>query len=100
MKGSLSLRPTLFWDVSLEKFNTEKSDQFIIGRVLDLGNLKEWKTIKDFYGLAKIKKAAQKHIFYDPRSANFWSIVLNIPLKKLKCTKRLSLKTPKAFLMR
>jgi len=97
MKECLALRPTLFWDVNLGKLDVEKSAQFIIGRVLDFGNLKEWETIKNFYGLAKIRKVAQKHIFFDPRSANFWAMALGIPLKNLRCTKKLSLKTPKVF---
>ena len=94
------MRPTLFWDVSPGKLGIEENAQFIVGRVLDFGNLKEWKAVKDFYGLSKIRKVAEKHIFFDPRSANFWSIILNIPLKRLRCTRKPSLKTPKTFLIR
>ncbi len=100
MKKHLPLRESLFWEMDREKIDYQKDNEFIIGRVFDFGNLKEWKAIKDFYGLAKIRKAAQKHIFYDPRSANFWAMVLGIPFKNLRCTKRLSLKTPKAFSVR
>lgn len=100
MDKSLPLRPTLFWETKPQKIDTQKNADFIIGRVLDFGNLKEWQAIKNFYGLSKIKEAAKKHIFSDPRSANFWSIILNISLKQLKCTRKPSLKTPKAFLMR
>lgn len=100
MKARLSLRPTLFWDVNPEKLGLKESSRFVIGRVLDFGNLKEWRAIKDFYGLPKIKKVAESHVFFDSRSANFWSMVLNIPFKKLRCTRKPSLKTPKAFSMR
>ena len=100
MKKQLLLRSTLFWDVGSRKLDAEKNAQFIIGRVLDFGNLKEWEVIKNFYGLVKIRKVAQKHIFFDPRSANFWAMALGIPLKNLRCTKKLLLKTPKTFLMR
>jgi len=100
LKKHSLLRPTLFWETDPKKLDKQKNADFIIGRVLDFGNLKEWKAVKDFYGLSKIKKAAENHIFFDPRSANFWSIILNIPLKKLKCTRKPSLKTPKAFLRR
>jgi hypothetical protein len=97
MKTHLPLRKSLFWEIDRGKIDYRKDKKFIIGRVLDFGNLKEWKAIKDFYGFAEVKKAAQEHIFYDPRSANFWEMVLGLPSKKLQCTKRLSLKTPKAF---
>ncbi len=94
------LRDTLFWDVNSGKLNPEKDALFIIGRVLDYGNLQEWKVIKNFYGVEKIKNIIPKHIFSDIRSLNFWSIILDIPKEELKCTKNPSLKTPNAFLKR
>lgn len=119
MKRHLPLRPTLFWEVNPKKLDYQKNAEFIIGRVLDFGNLKEWKVIKDFYGLPKIKKTAQGHIFSDPRNANFWAMIFGIPLpkflrsksaglrrdlslrlKNLRCTKKPSLKIPRAFSMR
>jgi hypothetical protein len=95
-----NLRRSLLWDVEDKKLDFEKDAQFVIGRVLDFANLKEWKIIEKFYGIEKIKKVAQNHIFFDRRSANFWAMVLNIPLENLKCTKKFSTKTPNAFLMR
>ena len=95
-----TLRKSLFWEVNLEDLDYQRDVEFIIGRVLDLGNLKEWRAIKNFYGLDKIKKVARKHVFSDPKSANFWSIIVHIPLEKIKCTRNPSLKTPKAFLKR
>lgn len=100
MKSSLDLRKTLFWDVNLKKLDLEKNARFIIGRVLDFGNLEEWKTIKDFYGLEKIKKVVQEHVFPDARNRNFWSTILKIPFDKLKCTRNPLLKIPNAFLKR
>ena len=100
-KESLSnLRKTLFWDVNFKKLDAQKSTQFIIGRVLDFGNLNEWKIIKEFYGLEKIRETARKHVFSDTRNTHFWAMILNIPLKNLKCTRNPSLKTPNAFLKR
>lgn len=96
----LPFRTSLLWDVNKETLDYEKSADFVIGRVLDFGNLQEWRLARDFYGLPQIKKAAQKHIFFDPRGANFWSLALGIPLKNLRCTRKPSLKTPKAFLAR
>lgn len=99
MIKTLKLRKTLFWDVDIKKIN-EQNPYFIVGRVLDFGNIQEWKIIKNLYSLKKIKEAARKHIFQDARSANFWSIILNIPSQELQCTRKLLLKTPRAFLKR
>jgi len=102
MKDNLlpHLRKSLFWDVNPDKLDPQKNARFIIGRVLDFGNLKEWKVIKEFYGLSKIKEVARKHIFSSARDVHFWSTILNIPLKDLKCTRKPSLKIPNAFLNR
>ena len=97
---TMKIRKSLFWDVDYKKLNYQKDANFIIGRVLDFGNLKEYKEILKFYGLSKIKKVAKRHIFSDIKSANFWSLILKIPFNKLKCTRKSSLKTPKAFLKR
>lgn len=93
----MNFRPSLFWDVEIQKLDYGEKSEFIIGRVLDFGNLEEWKMILDFYGLSKIKAVAREHIFSDIRSANFWSLILIIPFKNLRCTRNPSLKIPKAF---
>lgn len=98
MKGILSLRESLFWEKQLKNLDYQKDAQFIIGRVLDFGNLNDWKAIKDFYGIEEIKKVAKKHVFSNPKDINFWSVIFEIPLNKLKCTRNPLLKTPKAFL--
>ena len=96
----LPLRTSLLWDTDRETLDYKKSADFIIGRVLDFGNLEEWRSVRDFYGLAQIKRAALKHVFSDSKGANFWSLALDIPLKNLRCTRKPLLKTQKAFLMR
>ncbi len=97
MEKQLLLRQSLFWETNPGKLDKKKDAEFIIGRILDFGNLKEWKSIKDFYGLARIKKAAKKHIFSDPRSAKFWAMIIGIQAKNLQCRKMFSLKKPRAF---
>ena len=93
-------RKILFWDVNPKKLDIEKSADFIIGRVLDFGNLKEWRMIKQLYGEEKIREATKGHVFTDPRSANFWSLILSIPINQIKCTRIPSLKIPNTFLSR
>lgn len=91
------LRKSLFWDVNPEKLDMEKDAQFIIGRVLDYGNPREWRLIRRIYGESKIGGIAKGHTFTDPRSANFWALILSISANQLKCTRKPLLKIPKAF---
>ncbi len=90
----------MFWDVNPERLDTEKDAPFIIGRVLDFGNLKEWRLIEQLYGKEKIAEVAKDHVFTDPRSANFWAFILSIPVNQMKCTRIPSLKIPNTFLSR
>ncbi len=91
---------SLFWDVNPEKLDAEKDAQFIIGRVLDFGDLDEFRAVKKFYGLSKIKQAALEHPFESERSRNFWELVFKLPSKSLSCTRRHLPPIPSAFLNR
>lgn len=97
---SLLSRRSLFWDVDPEEIDFKEDAQFVIGRVLDLGNMEEWLAARELYGLEKIKEAAQAHVFSDRRSLNFWAIILGLPLEKMSCSRNHSLQTPNAFLNR
>ncbi|MEQ9101463.1 MAG: hypothetical protein RIF36_06595 [Imperialibacter sp.] len=44
----------LLWEYDLETFNYDKSYKIVIERVLQLGNLDEWKEIIRYYGEPKI----------------------------------------------
>ena len=95
-----NFRSSLFWDVNPKKLDIEKNAEFIIGRVLDFGNLKEWRLAEQLYGKEKIAEVAKDHVFTDPRSANFWALILSIPVNQMKCTRIPSLKIPNTFLSR
>jgi hypothetical protein len=95
-----NFRKSLFWDVDQNALELKENAQFIVGRVLDFWNIKEYLAIKKIYGLDRIKDLARHHVFSDKKSLNFWSIILKIPLKDLKCTKNSSRQTPSAFLRR
>jgi hypothetical protein len=90
MKIVNNLRKTLFWDVDFNKLDNEKNSNFIIGRVLDFGNLEEWKEIKNFYGIRKIKEVVEGHRFSNKRNLCFWTTLL-------KCTNKQSLQKQNAF---
>jgi len=93
-------RNSLFWDVNPERLDTEKDASFIIGRVLDFGDLDEWRAIKKIYGLERIRKAALEHPFESWRSANFWEFILKLSPKSLSCTRKHLPQIPSAFLNR
>ncbi len=100
MDKKLSFNKTLFWDVDLKHLDYNKNADFIIERVLNYGDKKDYKEIKNNYGLKKIKQTAKKVNYINKKNINFWSIVFNIPINLFKCTKKFSNKKQSAFLER
>jgi len=96
----VNLNKTLFWDVDFKNLDYDKDDFFIIERVLNYGDKKDYEEIKKIYSLDKIKKIAKSIDYIDKKNINFWSIVLDIPLKSFKCIKKFSIKRQSAFLSR
>lgn len=100
MRRKISLNKSLFWDIEFKSLDYQKDAVFIIKRVLNYGDEKDYKEIKRVYGLQKIKSIAKKIDYINKKNVNFWSIVLNIPLNSFECIKKFSTKRQSAFLMR
>ena len=69
------LRP-FFWDTDLSKINTDKNKQFIIERILELGDAKAIQWLFSNFSQDDIKIALKKSKRISKKSLNFWSIVL------------------------
>lgn len=92
----IKLRRELFWDTEFKNLTYDKYPDYIIGRVLNYGEIKDIKEIKKVYGLKKIKEVAKK-AYLDRKSLNFWSLILNIPIKQFKCMKKFSIEKQGSF---
>ncbi|GAB3894492.1 hypothetical protein GCM10028803_09540 [Larkinella knui] len=100
MKTNLkpNLRRTLFWDVDYDKIKWNKNYQFIIERVLERGTFDEWKEIKRYYGIEKIKEAALQARWLDQTTLSFCSAYFKTPVNQFRCyTLRLSNPAPWVF---
>jgi hypothetical protein len=73
----MKLDKKLFWDTNLRDIDERKHADFIIERVLQYGDLKDYRIIKDTYSLPRITKAARKAGFIDRKSKFFWSLMLH-----------------------
>ena len=100
MKTRISFNKNLFWDVRFEKLNKQKDAAFIIERVLNYGDEKDYRELKKIYNPLKIKKIAQKIDYINKKNINFWGVVFNIPPSSFKCTRKFLTKKQSAFLNR
>lgn len=72
----MKFRQSLFWDTNPEWIDTEKNAQYIIERVLDHGNDKEVRWLRNFYDLSFIKKIVAKSRCLMPETKNLWTLLL------------------------
>ncbi len=72
----MKFRQALFWDTDPKKIDTKKNAQYIIERVLDLGNDKEVKWLWNFYDKGFLKKIVEKSRCLRPRTKNLWTLML------------------------
>ena len=83
MKVAEVLHKSLFWDVNPENLEWQKNSQFIIERTLQRGLTKEVDAIFSVYTIEQITKAVIKSKTLDKKTANYFSIKLNIPLSSI-----------------
>lgn len=78
-------RKELFWDVDYENIDFADHARFVIGRIAMRGNLDDWNTLKEFYGLKKIKSEVVNIRYLDKRTLSYLSAVLNVKKEKFRC---------------
>lgn len=100
MESKVFINKNLFWDVNFNELYYEKDADFIIERVLNYGDEKDFFKAVKIYGLAKIKNVARKTNYTSRKNINFWSIIFDIPLNSFKCEKKFLAKKQSIFLRR
>ena len=68
------LRP-LFWDVNCDDFNPAAYPDYTIARVLEIGDEKAVRWMKENFPEADIKRVIATERRLSRRSANFWALV-------------------------
>jgi len=74
--------PTLFWDA--ESVDIEQHADYIIARVLDFGDEKDLKTLREIYADEKLIGVVKERRGLLSMTRRFWSVYFNITLPELK----------------
>jgi hypothetical protein len=91
----MNLSKYLFWDTNYNDIDWQGHARYVIERVLTRGTLEDWKQIKEYYGLQKIKEEAVQSRVLDKITLNFCSIFFGVPKEQFKCyTQEQSNQTP------
>jgi hypothetical protein len=78
MANMAKIDKKLFWDVKFKDLDYKKHVDFIIKRILELGDVQDYQFIQNKYGRKKIKEVAQKTKFIHKKNANFWKLVFSL----------------------
>ena len=77
----------LFWDVDLKTFDLDKHKVQMIQKVLELGQIEDWKLLKTYYGLETIKEVSLNLRSLDVVTLSFLSTIFNIDKTEFRCYK-------------
>jgi hypothetical protein len=65
------INPALLWEYDLDTFNYEKSYKIVIERVLERGNLEEWREMVNFYTKNQILETIEWSAQLEQRDKDF-----------------------------
>jgi len=68
----------LFWDVNVESLDTSKDKNFIISRILELGDIPDTKELFKIYTKDEIVDTITVTKLISAKTANFFKKILNI----------------------
>jgi len=77
-----------FWDVEFSKLNKTVHSQFIIERILEYGDEKAVRWLRENFSPQKIKNVLTTSKTLSQKSANFWQIIFNLKREKILCLKK------------
>jgi len=90
MKSLPNFLKKYFWDIEFSKLDKKNHTSFIVERVLEYGDERAIKWLFKYFKKSELKETLTKRQDISPLSANYWSLILNIPKNKILCLKKQS----------
>lgn len=75
----------LFWDIDDQNFDIDKNASWIIHRVLELGNMKDWMIIENHFGLKLIIDISMNFRSLDPVALSFLCFLSGMKKEDFRC---------------
>ena len=79
---------TYFWDSNFKDLNPQKHPQFVLARLLDMGNTQAVRWSLQYYSTQDIKTLLTTTKNISRKSANYWSKTLNINSQQVPCLQK------------
>jgi hypothetical protein len=88
MKSIPGFLKRYFWDVDFLKLDKNKHSYFIIERILEYGDKKALKWLKENFEEKAIKNVLLTSKNLSPKTANFWQLIFGLNKDKILCLKK------------
>ena len=75
----------LFWDTDVSKLDLNEYPAYVIQRVLEYGEMEDWRLINCFYGLPKIVEVCKELRTLDPVCLSFICAISHTPKEDYRC---------------
>lgn len=85
LKLTNQLSQYLFWDIDLDLFDVENNSAQLIQRVLEYGELDDWRKVRDFYGLERIANDCKKLRSLNPKALSFICAITGTKKEDYRC---------------
>jgi hypothetical protein len=83
-----------FWDIDLDKIDASEDSYYVAERIMDWGDLKVFKWLKDHFRKEYLRQIAIESRQLSKFNKIFWLNYLNIYPKKTLCSQKELLKKP------
>ena len=81
----------LLWDAKNTTIDLERNSSYVVQRVLEYGELSDWRLLQEYYGLKRIVKIAKQLRSLDPKALSFLCVVSNTHEKDYRCYSQMPL---------
>lgn len=78
------LKP-LFWDADFAALDPARHRDYMIGRILEYGDVAETRWMRTTYTREEIARVLRQARWLSPRSAAYWSLILDVPPEEIAC---------------
>lgn len=76
-KSRPEIRRHLLWEYDLSSFDFNKSAAIVIERIIERGNMQEWRDMIKYYGRDAVLKVARQSKQLDKKDKNFTEIYID-----------------------
>ncbi len=84
-----------FWDTEATKLNPQDKPQYVIQRLLEMGDVEAVRWVRKNFSEEQIKKTIKERRGFSPKTAQFWALFLKIPQEEVRCLQKPYLKQHK-----